>query len=260
MPASWGADALLHPPRRRVSQAPKQKFEDVTFDVGIKLRGWRFRTELPRKGTVVYLHGLSDNRGSSTPIAAHFTARGFDVVAYDGRAHGDSGGDVCTYGFYEKQDLRRVLDQLDGGPIVVFGSSLGAGIALQAAAIDDRIKLVVAVAPISDLKSAAIERAPFFASRANIEKAFRIAEQLGKFRLDDVSPAAAAAKVRAPVIVIHGAADDQTPPVHGQRVFAALAGPKKLVMVPGAGHFDVLTADAWKQIDDWIAANGPPAR
>ena len=260
MPASWGADALLHPPRHGVSKFPKQKFEDVELDVGIKLKGWRFRTELPRKGTVVYLHGLSDNRGSSISIASHFTASGFDVLAYDGRAHGDSGGDACTYGFYEKEDLRRVIDKLDGGPIVVFGASLGAGIALQAAALDPRIALVVAVAPVSDLRAAARERAPFFASRANIDEAFRIAEQRGKFRIDDVSSTAAAAKVHVPVFVLHGATDDQTAPENSQRVFDALTGPKKLVMVPGAGHFDVLTNDAWKQIDDWIEANGPRSR
>ena len=45
-------------------------------------------------------------------MADHFLARGFDVVAYDSRAHGESEGDVCTYGFYEKEDLRRVLDRV----------------------------------------------------------------------------------------------------------------------------------------------------
>jgi hypothetical protein len=36
------------------------------------------------------------------------------------------------------------------------------------------------------------------------------------------------------------------------RVFSALAGPKKLLMVPGAGHNDVLRGDVWEQIDAWI--------
>jgi alpha-beta hydrolase superfamily lysophospholipase len=259
MPASWGADALLHPPKHAVSQHPKEKFDDVEFDVGIKLKGWMFRTELPRKGTVVYLHGLTDNRGSGIGIASHFTALGYDVLAYDGRAHGESGGEACTYGFYEKRDLQRVLDKVAGAPIVVFGVSLGAGIALQAAAEDARIALVVAISPISDLRTAASERAPFFASRANIEKALAIAEEKGKFRIDDVSPAAAAARIRAPVLVVHGLEDDETPPAHAQRVYDALTGSKKLVMVPGAHHYDVLTNDAWKQIDEWVEANRPAA-
>ena len=45
---------------------------------------------------------------------------------------------------------------------------------------------------------------------------------------------------------------------HSERVYAALAGPKKLVLVPGAHHNDALTPDAWRQIDDWIASHWPP--
>jgi uncharacterized protein len=258
MPPGWAANALLHPPKRPVTQVPTVKFEKVDLDVGIHLAGWMFRTEHnPRRGLLVYLHGLGDNRSSGISIAQHFNALGFDVLAYDSRAHGDSGGDACTYGFYEKADLSRAVDKLGGGPIVAFGVSLGAGIALQAAAEDPRIALVVAVAPISDLKTAATERAPFFASRANIDEAFRIAERQAAFRADDVNPAAAATRIHAPVMVIHGANDQETPPAHSERVYAALAGPKKLLLVPGADHNDALTADAWRQIDDWIASHWP---
>ena len=97
-------------------------------------------------------------------------------------------GHACTYGFYEKKDSSVALDKLGGGPIVAFGISLGAGIALQAAAEHPRIGLVVAVAPISDLRTAAAERAPFFASRANIDEAFRIAEKQAAFRADAGQP------------------------------------------------------------------------
>ena len=258
MPPAWGANALLHPPRRPVTQLPTVKYEKVDLDVGIHLVGWLFRTERPRRGLVVYLHGLGDNRSSGISIAQHFNAQGFDLLAYDSRAHGESGGDACTYGFYEKKDLSGVLDKLGSGPIVAFGVSLGAGIALQAAAEDPRIAVVVAVAPISDLRTAATERAPFFASRANIAEAFRMAEREGAFRADDVNPAAAAAKIHAPVLVVHGADDQETPPAHSERVYRALAGPKKLVLVPGAKHNDALTPDAWRQIDDWIASHWPP--
>ena len=157
---------------------------------------------------------------------------GFDVVAYDSRAHGESGGDACTYGFYEKRDLSRVLDALATRPVVIFGVSLGAGIALQTAADEPRIAGVIGIAPISDLRTAAIERAPFLASRRNIEEAFKLAEDRGKFRIDDVSPMAAAGRVKIPVILVHGAKDEETPPAHSKRVHAALAGPKQLSSFP----------------------------
>ena len=51
----------------------------------------------------------------------------------------------CTYGFYEKEDLRRVLDRLDTKPIVVMGFLLGAAVALQAAAVEISDRAVMAV-------------------------------------------------------------------------------------------------------------------
>jgi pimeloyl-ACP methyl ester carboxylesterase len=257
MPPSWGANALLHPARRPVTQMPTGRFEATDFDVGggVHLHGWLFRTDRARRGLVVYLHGAGDNRSSGIGVASHFNALGFDVLAYDSRAHGESGGAACTYGFYEKKDLSRVIDQLGGGPVLALGVSLGAAVALQTAAEDPRVGLVVAVAPFSDLRTVAAERAPFFASRGNIAEAFRLAEAEAAFRADDVSPIAAAARIRAPVLVIHGADDRETPPAHSQRIYGALAGPKKLLLVPNAGHNDALTADAWRAIDAWVAEN-----
>jgi alpha-beta hydrolase superfamily lysophospholipase len=252
MPPSWGANALLHPQRRPMTRQPTRPFDAVEFDgAGVKLKGWWFHAAGPR-GTVVVLHGVADNRASSIGVADHFLGRGFDVVAYDSRAHGESEGDACTYGFYEKQDLHRVLDRLATRPVVLMGFSMGAAIALQEAADDPRVRAVVAVSSYSDLRTAAAERAPFFASKGNIADAFRLAEAEGKFRADDVSPMAAAAHVIAPTLIIHGDHDDETPPAHALRIFAALPEPKKLIMVPGATHQHVLDAGVWRDIDAWV--------
>jgi pimeloyl-ACP methyl ester carboxylesterase len=72
--------------------------------------------------------------------------------------------------YYEKVDLSRVLDEISGpGPILLLGTSLGAAVALQTAAEDNRVAVVVAVATFSDLRTVASERAPFFASKGNID-------------------------------------------------------------------------------------------
>lgn len=117
VPASWGAAAILHPARRTALSDPPRPHEEVTFKGhGVLLRGWRFPAAGARRGSLIYLHGVADNRGSVAGIAARYVPRGFDVVAYDSRAHGRSEGDACTYGFYEKQDLSRVLDVMPAGP------------------------------------------------------------------------------------------------------------------------------------------------
>jgi alpha-beta hydrolase superfamily lysophospholipase len=253
MPASWGAGALLHPSRRVLATPRPAGAEDVAFDSGgLKLKGWLFRGPGQRRGTVVYMHGSADNRASGVYIAERFLKRGFDALAYDSRAHGESEGGACTYGYYEKQDLRKALDLLASRPIVVIGVSLGGAVALQAAAEDSRIAAVVSVATFSDIRTVATERAPFVASRANVDAAFRLAEQQAGFNADDVSPLRAAERIRVPVFLIHGQRDRETLPRHSERVLAALHGEKRLLLVPGAGHNDALRPDVWTEIDAWL--------
>ena len=248
-----GAGALLHPLRRHVDALPPEGCSETAFSgAGINLAGWKCRASGYRRGTLIYLHGAADNRVSSVAAIQRFRPLGFDVVAYDSRAHGDSGGDICTYGFFEKQDLRRVLDATDAGPIVLMGGSLGAAVAIQSAVDNPRVSAVVAAETFSDLRTIATERAPFFFTRGTIARAFEVAERQGRFDVDAVSPVVAAARIDVPVLVIHGDADRETPPDHARRVFEALHGPKRLIMVPGAQHNGSLRPEIWDQIERWV--------
>jgi alpha-beta hydrolase superfamily lysophospholipase len=254
MPPSWGAGALLHPARRPLTLPKPAGAQDVTLQGdGIVLRGWRFQAPAASQGTVILLHGSADNRASGVGAAQHLLQRGFTVLTYDSRAHGESGGRACTYGFFEKRDLRHVIDTVGQRPIILLGTSLGAAVALQAAAEDDRISGVIAVSSFSDLRTVATERAPFFATRREIAEAFRLAETQAGFEVNAVSPVAAASQIRVPVLLIHGAADRETPPDHSRRIYLALRGEKRLLLVPGRGHENALTPEVWNVIDAWIA-------
>jgi alpha-beta hydrolase superfamily lysophospholipase len=250
---SIGAGGLLHPGRHRVTAPPPPTCQDATFaGDGVNLKGWRCRAPTARRGTLVYLHGVADNRTSGTGVIDRFGRLGFDVVVYDSRAHGESEGELCTYGYYEKRDLHHVLDTVGPGPIVLVGTSLGAAVALQEAAGDARVTAVVAAETFSDLRSVATARAPFFFTPGIIARAFKLAEQQGRFSVDDVSPVMAAAEIRSPVLLIHGSADSETRPAHSQRVLAALAGPKRLILVAGARHNESLRGEVWDEIERWI--------
>jgi pimeloyl-ACP methyl ester carboxylesterase len=86
-----GAGGLLHPARRHTSLKTPDSCEDVMFDgAGVALKGWQCRTAGTRLGTVIYLHGIADNRTSGAGVVERFVNRGFDVIAYDSRAHGES--------------------------------------------------------------------------------------------------------------------------------------------------------------------------
>ncbi len=114
------------------------------------------------------------------------------------------------------------------------------------------MRAVVAAETFSDLRTVATERAPFFFTRRAIQEAFALAEQQGRFQVDAVSPATAASRISIPVLLIHGAADRDTSPDHSRRVFAALAGPKRLILIPGAGHNGSLRGNIWPEIQGWV--------
>jgi len=135
---------------------------------------------------------------------------------------------------------------------VLVGTSLGAAVAIQEAAMDPRVTAVVAAETFSDLRTVATERAPFFFTPAIIARAFQLAEQQGHFEVDAVSPVIAATEIRIPVLLIHGADDSDTRPEHSSRVLAALAGPKRLILVPGARHNESLRGEVWGEIERWV--------
>lgn len=248
-----GAGALLHPSRRPLSTLRPSGCDEVTVaGDGVRLKGWACHTTAQRRGTIVALHGVADNRAGASGVISRYVSRGFDVIAFDSRGHGESEGDTCTYGFHEKDDLKRIVDTVEHGSVILFGTSLGAAVALQEAGNDPRVTAVVAAESFSDLRTVARERAPFVFTDGSIDRAFALAERLGHFRVDDVSPQRAAASIRVPVLLIHGAADVDTPPSHSRRIYDALRGLKRLVLVPGVGHNHSLQPEVWPEIDAWI--------
>lgn len=252
----WLAGAVLFPTRTTTRVAPPEFCVERRFEgVEVQLAGWQCASgAVTRKGTVVYLHGIGDNRSSASGVVTHLLTLGYDVIAYDSRAHGASEGEQCTYGYYEKEDLRRVIAHSGATEVVLMGHSLGGAVALQAAAIEPAVRAVIAISTFSDLRSVVTERAPeVFFPRWAVAPALDRAAAEGRFVIDDVSPLRAAARITVPTLLIHGEADYNTPPSHSERVFHALQGTKRLLLVPGAGHNDVVRHQVWEEIEGWLS-------
>jgi pimeloyl-ACP methyl ester carboxylesterase len=274
-PGCWGspdrvAHWLLAPARHRPHSSPRESGlpeEDFSVEVetDVTLQGWLVRATGGgrRRGLLVYLHGVSDSRGTGAGVAWRFAPRGWDVAAYDARAHGDSGGQYCTYGFWERHDVSRVLDALAArgvvpSPTVLFGSSMGAAVALQAAPDDARVRGVIAQSPFADLWTGADENRPFTMSRAALWAGLARAEELARFRADEVSAVEAARRLAVPLLLVHGARDRKLSPEHSRRILGAAAGPKRLVVIENAGHDDVLAAPAaWTEIERFLDQLAP---
>jgi len=154
------AFGLTHPPRMSDGRAlallhrltPGDlgiRFADVNFDVidesrppkKIRIAGWWMPSDQPSDRCVILLHGYADAKVGAIAWAPIFHSLGWNLLAIDHRAHGESGGTAATAGHFERHDLSHVIDQLrEQQPagtktLVLFGVSMGSAIATQTLAM-----------------------------------------------------------------------------------------------------------------------------
>ncbi len=271
-----GPVMLLHPRRRGehfyqhrgLPTSPEQlglPYEDFRFtaaDGESQLSAWFIPAEQPR-GTIIYLHGVADNKMSGLPLANVFHRGGFNVLLYDARAHGESGGRHCTYGYHEKYDLQKAIDEIQRigrdrkiviGNIGVFGTSMGAAVALQAAGIEPRIRAIVAEASFATLRQITVDyqkrlmRLPWHFLR-NI--AMKRSEIIAGFKHREVSPLAAVSRITVPIFFIHGIEDKFIKYQYTQELFIAANEPKRVWFIASAHHSDIHDVAA-KEYEDRV--------
>src|SRR5215475_13458429 len=80
---------------------------------GAILRGWTVHAQNPNGSWVILFHGVSDNRVGVVSQSEPLLQAGYSVVMMDARCHGESGGDVATYGWLERKDTIAIIDALE---------------------------------------------------------------------------------------------------------------------------------------------------
>lgn len=248
----------------------KQEEFNVRARDGMMLRGWKVRPQNPNGDWVLLFHGIVDNRAEMAPFADCLLRAGYGVVMMDAREQGASDGTLATFGWKERWDTKSIIDALYASeePRHVFelGESMGAAIALQSAAVDPRIREVVAEASFSNLLNVSYDYAGLDVSpllgetlfRPATYFALRSAEREGGFRVEDVSPERAVAERPFPVLLICGTRDRTIPCRHSEELYRAAIGPKQLWVVPGAGHtmaFGTEPAEFSRRVLAFFAAN-----
>jgi dipeptidyl aminopeptidase/acylaminoacyl peptidase len=253
-----GPVMLLQPHRRTVEYYRKHttllhpsdlglEAEELTFKSpeGIELRSWLIKASGTPRGTILYLHGVSECRIVGLPLAKRLHDRGYNVFLYDARRHGESGGTFCTYGFYEKHDASRAITLLLGrgdmpsGKLGVFGSSMGAAVAIQLAAIDRRVAAVVAESGFATLRTIFDDyqrrmiKLPWHYLRNIVIKR---SEVLAHFKASAVSPLRTVREIHVPLFILHGTADDRIRYTYSEMVYAQANEPKELWLIHGAAH------------------------
>jgi fermentation-respiration switch protein FrsA (DUF1100 family) len=229
-------NGLLYFPSRAFYAKPADaglEHEDVDFQAedGTRLHGWWIRTERrPAVAHVLLAHGNAGNIGDRVLHARLLADAGLDVFLFDYRGYGRSEGRPDEEGTYrDARAARQALlrrDGVDGGRVVYLGESIGGAVALALAVETPPMGLVLQSA-FTSVKDMGRLHYPFIPA-AIVPDAYPNLRRV--------------ARIGTPLLVIHGDRDDIVPVGHGRALFEAAPQPKRLEIVRGAGHNDLLDA------------------
>jgi pimeloyl-ACP methyl ester carboxylesterase len=218
---------------------------------GINLRGWWFGKD-NRQPVVILIHGIRANRAEPPErvfgLARELLGHNYNVLAFDLRAHGESGGNQISAGYYEKNDLLGAIKFIRGRGITskigVLGFSMGAAVSLMAAAECKEISAVVADSSFVDVVS--LIKWKFsrwrLVSLLLVPTVVFVIRALYSIDFRKIKPLEAIKLISVPVFIIHGGKDSTIPVSHAYRLRSACHNRwNQLWVVPEASHTDAFT-------------------
>lgn len=266
--------ALIHPPRmtdgkaawvlRRLAPSDLGlSFEEMRFEVReasgkrLSIAAWWIPHPHSEGRCAMLIHGYADAKVGAIAWAPVWHSLGFNLIVPDLRAHGESGGRVCTAGCMERMDLVQVIDELraqkpkETRRLVLFGASMGAAIAGATAMQAADIAAVVMESPYADFRQAAMAHMDRIGAPGRLLQrlAIRLAEWLTHADYDSVRPADLIGRIPAPVLVIEAgddsfqSAEERQALRRGIAAHPAEAGPAQIWTVEGVDHLMAISAD-----------------
>ncbi len=182
----------------------------------IVLAAWWMPSAGPSSQTVVLVHGYADAKVGSIAWAPGLHALNCNVLAIDLRAHGESGGQISTAGFYERHDLIDVINQLraaragDARSVVVFALSVGGLAASGAAALaPESVDGLIIDSPIADFRTATRQHLRFAGLPSGwiATAALWLAQRFSRARFDNIRLSRTLMKFAAPILILSPGAD-----------------------------------------------------
>lgn len=215
--------------------SPPAGVEEIEFETedGLTLSAWLLEHHSPR-GVVVVFNGNAGNRAHRLPLAEALHSVGYSVVLTDYRGYGSNPGSPSEEGLaLDARAALRFVQETSTGPVVYFGESLGAGVAIRLAAEQPPAALILR-SPFASLPDVGSVHYPWLPIGLMLRDRFPNVDRIGA--------------VRAPTLVVAGSDDRIVPFDQSERVFAAATEPKELVIMEGARHNDRSLLDGEEMI------------
>jgi len=250
--SAYIASSLTKVERIPITENPRSfgiGYQDISFTSrldNLVLKGWYLEGEQDRP-TIIMVHGREGNRAIGTPgileLASRLVEKGFHVLMFDLRGHGESEGTYLSAGYYERYDLLGAVDYArsrGASKIGVVGFSMGAATSILAAAEEPGISAVVSDSSFADLTEIANREVK---KQTHLPAWFApgyllVLKVWYGIDLNSVRPVDAVGRIAPrPILFIHGQADNYFPSTHANRLYEASNNASNQVwLVPDAGH------------------------
>jgi pimeloyl-ACP methyl ester carboxylesterase len=201
--------------------------EEVVLDTadGEKVIAWH----LPPRGekpVILYFHGNGGALRDRVPRFQKIAAAGVGLIALSYRGYGGSTGTPTEAGLIADARAAYAFAAARYPPqrLALWGESLGTGVAI-ALATEKPVARMILDAPFTAAVDIAAAHYRLLPVRLLMKDQFRSDERV--------------ARVKMPVLIMHGDADTVVPIAYGERLFAMIPGDKRFARFPGAGHVDL---------------------
>jgi len=243
----------LPKPVARVAK-PKNASEIIIKKGDKELNTWLIPAANRTKGVVVLCHGYGGEKTTMMDRAKVFVQLGYDALLIDFSSVGRSNGNNSTIGYNEADEVALIVEHLEQKGyknIVLMGSSMGAAAIMRAVSIYPmNIRAAIIECPFGTMKKTVVKRfenmgvPPF--PMADLLVFWGGA--LNGFNAFAHNPETYAKGMKVPTLLLYGAKDVNVSMEETQSIFNNLAGPKKLIVYPEAGHESYLNkyADKWR--------------
>jgi pimeloyl-ACP methyl ester carboxylesterase len=225
---------------------------------GVELATRRWPVSDGARAVVVLAHGLTATKDEPrlVALASELQRLGFEVIAYDSRGHGQSGGQ-CTLGDLERFDVAAVVEwaRTRNRRVVLVGASMGAVGVLAYAATANDLTGVVTVSSPGEWRMPLRIRSMITASLARTRTGREFCRRRMNVRIapwtSPESPRSLVERISVPLAVVHGRRDGIIPPGAGLARVIGVAPGRSVALVQSMGHaFDPI---GHKQICDAVA-------
>jgi fermentation-respiration switch protein FrsA (DUF1100 family) len=219
---------------------PGAEVVTITTTDGTTLRGW-FQPAKPGKPTVLYFHGNAGNFSERSKRFKQMVDSGFGFLAMSYRGYAGSDGSPSESALVS--DGLEIFDWLAArsNTIVIYGESLGTGVAVEIAA-NRQARALVLEAPFTAALDIAAATYPWVPVGLLMRDPFLSREHIKN--------------VEEPVLIIHGTADQVIPVEQGRRLFEIARDPKSLAIIDGATHSDLWDRGLWSIVLEFLRKEG----